>query len=77
MTTTPPLTLAALYDLLLNATDAEWTAANLPWAHGERDWTSLPVFGGDEPCDTSGIWSWDETRVITGTCAGDLEIVSR
>lgn len=30
------------------------------------DMTSLPTFGGDEPQDTQGIWSWDETRWIVG-----------
>ncbi len=62
---------------MLSGTDAEWTAAGLPWAHGDRDWTSLPTFGGEEPDDTSGVWSWDETRVITGTCADDLKIAPR
>ena len=44
--------------------------------HGE--WrTDLPTFGGAEPADTSGVWSWDETRLLEGTCAADLEIVDR
>ncbi|MCP4661006.1 MAG: hypothetical protein GY856_36860 [bacterium] len=45
-------------------------------AHGDWD-TSLPTFGGEEPADTAEIWSWDETRLIVGTCADDLEIVDR
>jgi len=42
-----------------------------------EDWTSLPTFGGHEPLDTAGIWSWDATHVLTGTCADDLAIERR
>tara|TARA_R110000868_G_C10586358_1_gene739146 strand:+ start:73 stop:321 length:249 start_codon:yes stop_codon:yes gene_type:complete len=28
------------------------------------DLAGLPTFGGTEPSDTSGIWSWDETRLL-------------
>ena len=42
----------------------------------EVDMTSLPTFGGVEPKDTSGIWSWDATRLIIGT-GSDYEIVDR
>ena len=38
---------------------------------------SLPDFGGEEPDCTSGVWSWDETHLMTGMCVGDLGIVSR
>lgn len=41
------------------------------------DWSSLPNFGGDQPLDTSEIWSWDEKRLIVGTCSSDIEIVER
>jgi hypothetical protein len=41
------------------------------------DWTSLPTFGGDEPKSTLGVWSWDETRLLIGTCTDDLKIVLR
>lgn len=41
------------------------------------DWTSLPTFGGEEPDVTTGVWSWDHTHMIVGTCADDVEIVSR
>ena len=37
----------------------------------------LPTFGGDEPADTCGVWSWDADRVIVGTCADDIEIIAR
>ena len=33
---------------------------------GYGDRTSLPTFGGEEPYDTSGVWSWDETRLLVG-----------
>lgn len=26
--------------------------------------TNLPVFGGQEPDNTSGVWSWDETSLL-------------
>ena len=37
----------------------------------------LPTFGGDEPDDTVGVWSWDAKRLLVGTCLADLEIVDR
>lgn len=37
----------------------------------------LPTFGGTEPQDTQGVWSWDESRLIVGTCADDIQLVSR
>jgi hypothetical protein len=55
-------------------------------ADGTRDWaenagidlTSLPTFGGDEPDDTGGVWSWDENRLLVGDGSfEDWEIVSR
>ena len=39
--------------------------------------TDLPTFGGDAPADTAGIWSWDESRLLVGTCIDDMEIVER
>jgi hypothetical protein len=53
------------------------TTHGLPIAHGEIDWTSLPVFGGDDPQDTQGVWSWDATRLLVGSCSSDLRIVPR
>lgn len=41
------------------------------------DWTGLPTFGGAEPNNTSGVWSWDETRLMVGTCLDDLKIIDR
>lgn len=44
--------------------------------HG--DWsTDLPTFGGAEPRDTDGVWSWDAERLLVGTGPQDLEIVPR
>lgn len=43
----------------------------------ERALTRLPTFGGSEPADTAGIWSWDAHRLIVGTCAADYRIVGR
>ena len=41
------------------------------------DWSELPTFGGAEPADTSGVWSWDADSLLVGTCADDLEVVDR
>jgi len=59
---------------LLSAILAEDT--RLPRAHGEIDMTNLPTFGGKEPTDTTGIWSWDQTRLLVGGSVNDLEIVT-
>ena len=37
----------------------------------------LPTFGGDDPEDTYGVWSWDKARLMVGTCGADMEIISR
>jgi len=39
-------------------------------------WDDLPTYG-PSPRDTSGVWSWDATRQIVGTCSSDVEIVAR
>lgn len=41
------------------------------------DWASLPTFGGPDVDDTDGVWSWDATRMLVGTCRDDLEIIPR
>lgn len=47
-------------------------------ARAEPMTDSLPLFGGDAPgSGTSEVWSWDENRVLVGTCPDDLQIVSR
>lgn len=30
------------------------------------DLCALPTFGGDEPNDTAGVWSWDAKRLLVG-----------
>ncbi|MEL6345857.1 MAG: hypothetical protein AAFV53_22290 [Myxococcota bacterium] len=40
------------------------------------DWTDIPQFGGDEPDDTVGVWSWDDERFLVGE-AWEVEIVDR
>ena len=41
------------------------------------DWSELPIFGGDEPESTLGVWSWNKTEKLVGDCRDELEIVSR
>ena len=59
-----------------NATNLEELKAAMI-ANPSADWTELPEFGGDEIENPIEVWSWDETRVLVGTCADDLEILSR
>lgn len=44
--------------------------------HPEQWSAELPTFGGPEPEDTMGVWSWDESRLIVGE-GDNLEIVTR
>ena len=45
---------------------------------GYGDFTSLPTYGGTEPLDTSGVWSWDDTHLLVGEGGvEDWEIVPR
>lgn len=60
-----PETLDELYEMMKN------DDPNLP------EWDSLPTFGGPDIDNTTGIWSWDETRKIVGTCSDDIKIVDR
>ena len=61
------------------------TAKNLPEllvamrrdAFDDWEMSALPTFGGSEPRDTTEIWSWDATHVITGTHPGDYTIEKR
>ena len=43
----------------------------------DADMDDLPTFGGVAPENTLAIWSWDETRLLVGTCGDDFEIVNR
>lgn len=49
----------------------------LPISGNDIDFAELPTFGGEEPSDTSGVWSWDKNNLLVGTCVDDMEIVSR
>jgi hypothetical protein len=73
------ITAAADLDGLLaaiRAIDAECRATETD-PETVYDATDLPTYGGDEPANTSGIWSWDADRLLIGTCAGDMRIVAR
>lgn len=48
---------------------------NIPFNGYELDYSSMPTFGGVEPGDTTGVWSWDDNNLLVGE--GELEIVSR
>lgn len=61
--------LDALSELDASGVDSE--------ASGLVDLTNLPTFGGTEPENTTGVWSWDEDSLIVGTCLDDLRIVTR
>jgi len=41
------------------------------------DMARLPTFGGEEPADTSGVWSWSASRVLVGACISEMQIVAR
>lgn len=42
------------------------------------DLSGLPTFGGVEPADTHGVWSWDANSVLIGDgSVSDWRIVSR
>lgn len=41
------------------------------------DLTSLKTFGGKEPHDTVGVWSWSENELLVSDENGQMEIVSR
>ena len=42
-----------------------------------RSVPECPTFGGDEPEDTAGVWSWDEDRLLVGEGWGSCQIVAR
>ena len=55
----------------------EWKGAPKNCRDPGVDWTDLPTFGGSKPTNTIGVWSWDKTRLLIGTCAEDLQIAAR
>lgn len=34
--------------------------------NGGVDICELPTFGGNQPSDTSGVWSWDQDHLLVG-----------
>ncbi len=84
--TAPILTASNLSELLvaLNAAGDEISRLQ---AEGEdagaligdygRALEDCATFGGDEPDDTAGIWSWDDQQVIVGEGWGGLRLVAR
>lgn len=32
------------------------------------EFCDLPIYGGNEPHNTTGVWSWDSGRKIVGDC---------
>ncbi len=83
-TNTAPASLDELMDVLRSEPQGEQGESadyardhGLRVAHGVLDWTDLPVFGGDEPADTAGVWSWDAMRLLVGSSADELMIVPR
>ncbi|WP_224365210.1 hypothetical protein [Hyalangium versicolor] len=40
-------------------------------------WTELPTFGGPAPLHTSGVWSWDERRLLVGAEPSSLQLIPR
>lgn len=62
--------LAQLCAFLIKAGQANRASGDKP---------ALPTFGGDEPFDKSGIWSWDADSVLLAVpgCEPAFEIVSR
>lgn len=52
------------------------THAALAGADEAIDFSDLPTFGGEEPVDTCGVWSWDADSLLVGD-GSDLTIVPR
>ena len=55
--------------------DALHRAENLVGHDYDVDLTFLPVFGGPEPPDTLGIFSWDETHLLEPELNGNGWII--
>ena len=43
----------------------------------ENAFASLPTFGGEEPRNTNGVWSWNATHVLVGEGKNDFAILDR
>ena len=68
----------ALHQALVNW-DLSLAEIDHPWAEIDNlcDLTQLPAYGGAEPEDTSGVWSWDAHFLLAGSCVSDLRVVPR
>jgi hypothetical protein len=44
----------------------EATLENDECAENHIDICALPIFGGDEPRATDGVWSWDNNQLLVG-----------
>ena len=43
----------------------------------DQQWAELPVFGGEEPGSTIGVWSWDADNLLVGDSREGLRIIPR
>jgi hypothetical protein len=74
----------SLIELMDNLNSAETALSQEAERHGV-DWTdianidttSLPIFGGPEPNDKTGIYSWDEDSYLIPDNDGSWTIVDR
>lgn len=41
------------------------------------DWDRVPTFGGEDPEDLCGVWSWNEDLAIVGRCRDELSVCDR
>jgi hypothetical protein len=53
-----------------------WNASGADLDEAGFDMTALPAFG-DEPANTSGVWSWDAERMIVGASLDEIRLVAR
>ena len=52
-------------------------ARGIPGMDYVVDFTDLPTFGGPEPRERQGVWSWDASRLLIGGSLDELSIVAR
>ncbi len=41
------------------------------------DWAELPIYADEDWDNPTEVWSWDDTRMIRGTCTEDMKLVPR
>ena len=59
--------LGELCELLNDGLLLDGQFSNIKFTAGEIDMSALPTFGGTEPSDTTGVWSWDAESVLLDT----------